>query len=162
MKLEIGPGDQPTPGMDFYCDRVYHPNIPKHLFREWDLTDVWPWKPDTFSFIRASHAVEHLPDPIHAMNEAWRILKPEGLFEIVVPSTEGASAFGDPTHLSFWNRRTFDHFLVTHPLREQHRELYGIKAAFEVVKEEKKSWDVPYPSGPLKFVHLSITLKAVK
>jgi len=72
-----------------------------------DLNQQWPWGDDYADYIRAFDLVEHLRDPIHTMNEAWRVLGHGGVFEIWVPSTDGRGAFQDPTHVSYWNSNSF-------------------------------------------------------
>lgn len=71
-----------------------------------NLDDVWPFEDNSVGVIRASHVFEHLKDPIHTMNEAFRVLAPGGWLLIEVPSTEGRGAFQDPTHVSFWNENS--------------------------------------------------------
>ena len=67
-----------------------------------DLEGPWPFEDNSVGVIRASHVLEHLSDPIHAMNEAFRCLAGGGFFFIDIPSTDGRGAFQDPTHKSFW------------------------------------------------------------
>lgn len=71
-----------------------------------NLEDRWPFEDGSVGVIRASHVFEHLKDPIHAMNEAFRVLAPGGWLLIEVPSTDGRGAFQDPTHVSFWNENS--------------------------------------------------------
>jgi SAM-dependent methyltransferase len=78
-----------------------------------DLNERWPFEDGTVGVIRAVDAVEHLRDPIHTMNEAYRVLAHGGFFFIAVPSTSGAGAWSDPTHVSWWNKGSFDYY--THP-----------------------------------------------
>lgn len=75
-----------------------------------DLNVDWPWKDNTVDHIYAKDIVEHLPDQIHTMMEAYRVLKPGGMFHIWVPTTDSLAAFADPTHKSFWNVNTFYYF----------------------------------------------------
>lgn len=72
-----------------------------------DLNGPWPFEGDSVGVIRASHFLEHLNNPIHAMNEAYRVLAPGGFFFIDVPSTDGRGAWQDPTHKSYWNSNSF-------------------------------------------------------
>ncbi len=72
-----------------------------------DLNGPWPLADNSVGVIRASDAIEHLRDPIHTMNEAYRVLADGGFFLISVPSTDGRGAFQDPTHVSFWNQNSF-------------------------------------------------------
>lgn len=60
--------------------------------------------------LRANDAIEHLRNPVHTMNEAYRVLAPGGFFMIDVPSTSGKGAFCDPTHVSFWNDLSFRYY----------------------------------------------------
>lgn len=71
-----------------------------------DLNKPWPFEDNSVGIIRASHLFEHLKDPIHTMNEAFRVLAPGGWLLIEVPSTDGRGAFQDPTHVSFWNENS--------------------------------------------------------
>jgi len=75
-----------------------------------DLDKAWPLADSSVGIIRAADAVEHLRDPIHTMNEAWRVLAPGGWLMIDVPSTNGKGAFCDPTHCSFWNDLSFRYY----------------------------------------------------
>lgn len=75
-----------------------------------DLNENWPLKDNSVGLLRASDALEHLKDPIHTMNEAYRVLAHGGVFLIAVPSTDGRGAFCDPTHISYWNSRSFRYY----------------------------------------------------
>jgi len=68
-----------------------------------DLNGPWPFPDNSVGVLRAAHIFEHLRDPIHTMNEAYRVLAPGGWLLLEVPSTDGRGAFQDPTHISFWN-----------------------------------------------------------
>lgn len=71
-----------------------------------DLRLDWPFADSSVGVIQASHIFEHLPDSVHTMNEAYRVLAPGGWLFIDVPSTDGRGAFQDPTHVSFWNEHS--------------------------------------------------------
>lgn len=69
-----------------------------------DLNCDWSFAKDgSVGVIRASHIFEHLRDPIHTMNEAYRVLAPGGWLFVEVPSSDGRGAFQDPTHVTYWN-----------------------------------------------------------
>lgn len=75
----------------------------------------WPAGDGTVEAIRAAHVMEHIPagaDRIAVMNEAHRVLKPGGVFEIRVPNALSGTwhAFADPTHVSFWCIESFHYF----------------------------------------------------
>ena len=119
-----------------------------------DLRQPWPWEDDSVEQVRAWDIVEHLPDKIHTMNELWRVLAPGGTAEIVVPTTDGPGAFQDPTHVSFWNRRSFLYYEDGNAYRERFAHAYGIRAKFRTVRERTD----PSVDGP----RLTIVLQAVK
>lgn len=76
-----------------------------------DLNQPWTEIEDnSVGVLRAYHVLEHLDDPIHFFNEAFRVLAPGGFLLIEVPSINGAGAFGDPTHKKFFNLLTFEYF----------------------------------------------------
>lgn len=100
-----------------------------------DLRDPWPWPDNSVEWLIAHDIIEHLPDKIHTMNEMHRVLKPGGRVEICVPTTDGPGAFQDPTHVSFWNRRSFLYYEAGNIYRERFAKAYGITAAFKVVNE---------------------------
>ncbi len=120
-----------------------------------DLTKAWPWETSTVDEVLAIDLIEHLPDKIFTMNEAFRVLKPGGILKITVPTTDGRGAWQDPTHISFWNRNSFWYFTDGDAHRERFGERYGIEARFRVKHEIRRE------SGE-GIAFLEITLEAVK
>lgn len=103
----------------------------------WDLSVApWPWDDNSVTEILASDVVEHLPDRIQTMNELHRVLAPGGRVRIVVPSTRGAGAWCDPTHVSYWNAAFFEYFEKGNFARERFRNHYGITADFKILSLE--------------------------
>jgi glycosyltransferase involved in cell wall biosynthesis len=103
-KVDLCGGVNPVPGY-LSLDEQIKPGI-----ISCDLNYDWPLKNNSVGIIRANDAVEHLIDPVHTMNECYRILAPGGFLMIDVPSTNGLGAFCDPTHKSFWNRLSFRYY----------------------------------------------------
>jgi len=116
MKLNLGCGNRLAIGDDSV-------NVDIREYESWkaakeqgckfqlaDLNDGWPWKDDSVETIHAKDIFEHLPDQIHTMMEAYRVLKPGGMLHLWVPTTDSLAAFADPTHKSFWNVNTFYYF----------------------------------------------------
>lgn len=92
-----------------------------------DLTNGLPFQDSSIEYIRAHDILEHVPigKTIFVMEEIHRVLKPMGILDVAIPSTEGNGAFCDPFHVSFWNRISFRYYMD-----DAHRNLYGIKAKF--------------------------------
>jgi SAM-dependent methyltransferase len=148
VKLNLGCSDALMPGYE----NVDIAPIPGAW--QADLRAPWPWDDNSIEHIVARDIIEHLPDKIHTMNEMWRVLRPRGTVEIQVPTTDGTGAFQDPTHVSFWNRRSFLYYEAGNSYRERFALSYGIRAAFRVHMEQvHQSLDGP---------RLFIILEAVK
>ena len=148
MKLNLGCCDALLPG---YVNVDLHPAPGVTVA---DLRESWPWSDSSVNQIRAFDIIEHLPDKIFTMNEMWRVLQPDGQAEIVVPTTDGTGAWQDPTHVSFWNRRSFLYYEAGNPYRERFTKHYGIQAKFRVAREQITHTQ----DGP----KLTILLEAVK
>jgi SAM-dependent methyltransferase len=148
IKLNLGSADVLLDGF-VNVDVVAAPGV-----QEADLTETWPWQDSSVDYVRASHVIEHLPDKIFTMNELWRVLRPGAKADITVPTTEGPGAWQDPTHVSFWNRRSFLYYEAGSPYRELSARQYGVEAAFRTVRESQ----LVTVDGPF----LSVTLQAVK
>ena len=97
IKLDFGCGPNPKEGYEG-VDIIEFGDKVKHVL---DLTKFpYPFKDGTVSHAHASHFIEHLDatERVKFMNEMYRILKPEGELDIVVPHWCSNRAYGDPTH----------------------------------------------------------------
>jgi hypothetical protein len=148
MKLNLGCCDTPLPGF-INVDKIPGPDI-----QVADLTRRWPWADNSIEHVRAVDIIEHLPDKIFTMNEMWRILTAGGTAEIAVPTTDGTGAWQDPTHVSFWNRRSFVYYEAGNTYRERFARHYGIQAKFRTIQERTEQTQ----DGP----RLTIVLQALK
>jgi hypothetical protein len=149
VKLNLGCCDAPVTGF-MNVDIIAGPGVNAVV----DLRHPWPWQDNSVEHIRAWDIIEHLPDKILTMNEIWRVLAPGGTAEIVIPTTDGPGAFQDPTHTSFWNRRSFLYYEAGNPYRERFARNYGIRAKFRTLSERME----PTVDGP----RLTIVLSTVK
>jgi O-antigen biosynthesis protein len=103
MQIDLGGGINPYPGF-LTADKYNKADF------DCDLDEDWPWDTGSVGVFRANDLVEHLKDPIHTMNEAYRCLAHGGFFIVDVPSTDGRGAWCDPTHVSYWNQVSFDYY----------------------------------------------------
>jgi SAM-dependent methyltransferase len=82
-----------------------------------------PFKDESIDEIRSIHVLEHIPNIVKTMNECWRVLKPNGQFNIRVPLFPTTGSISDPTHVRFFIIGTFDYFT-------QNGKLTGLKNVF--------------------------------
>lgn len=137
--IDICSGPNPPEGFDGVD--LYHGNY------RYDLNERWPFEDNSVGVVRAFDAVEHLRDPIHTMNEAWRVLAHGGFMIIQVPSTAGEGAWCDPTHVSFWNARSFRYY--TEPIMRAFIEPMA-HCKFQVLKVENVNrFGLPFVSAHL-------------
>lgn len=78
--------------------------------------ESFPWAvpSESFNTIICNHVIEHINPSkggfLNFMNEAWRILRPNGEFLISAPYATSPGMFRDPTHINFINEETFSYF----------------------------------------------------
>lgn len=65
-----------------------------------DLREKWPWEDGSVDEVHCSHFLEHFErlERIHFANELYRVLKPNGTAQIIVPHWCSNRAYGDMTH----------------------------------------------------------------
>lgn len=174
MRLNLGSSD--ALHCDFLNVDIWQPptaivHMPEEdwqgKFQKADLNKRWPWEDSSLDEIRAHDIFEHLKNKRFTMNEAWRVLKPGGLLDLFVPTTDGRGAFQDPTHVSFWTPN--DLFYQCEYFAEWIRfhQAYGITSRFRVVgcPDAGTAWErilrghTQYPNNVWK---LKVVLEAVK
>lgn len=86
-----------------------------------------PFDDNFFDHIFAYHILEHIPFEVYRLidkgkgieiykpiqnlfEDVYRVLKPNGLFEIEVPVFPNKCAFQDPSHTSIWTDETKNYF----------------------------------------------------
>jgi glycosyltransferase involved in cell wall biosynthesis len=117
---------------------------------EMDLNQPWDSIPDnSVGVLRAYHIIEHLKDPIHFFNEAWRVLADGGFILIEVPSTNGELAFSDPTHISFFNPSSFEYY-TDEKKAKYIRPMF--KGRFQQLRKKEYYWG---DNKPVVSVHMA-------
>ena len=103
-----------------------------------------PFNDSSFDSVSAYDFLEHVPRTatinnqgifpfIHVMNEAYRVLKPGGVFYAITPGYPRNEAFVDPTHVNFITNKTHTYF--TSP--KYKGRMYGFNGKFEVIRKVK-------------------------
>ena len=98
--LEIGPLHEPLPKHSgasvVYVDRLplaellkHYPELPVEDLVDPDIIDdaesLRTIPNETYDFVSAAHVIEHMRNPIAALENWFRVLKPAGLLYLVVP-----------------------------------------------------------------------------
>lgn len=134
IKLNLGCGLKKIEGYDnIDNNKIVTPDTVLDIVSE----GLWLWADNSVDEVRAFDFLEHVPigKTIFVIEEIYRVLKPDGIFEHFTPSTDGRGAFQDPTHVSFWNVNSW--FYYTDP----NWNIYDIKALFGIIRLEDKVTD---------------------
>jgi SAM-dependent methyltransferase len=93
---------------------------------------AWPFADSSLGSLHSNHNLQFLDDPVHVLNEAYRLLAHGGWFFITVPASNGVGAHDNPANKSFWNWRTFRYCTE----RAMQPLCPGLKCRFQKVKLE--------------------------
>jgi len=78
----------------------------------WNLDKYpYPFKDNTFDYVRASNIMEHIIDIKKSIEELHRITKETGSIQIIVPHYNHIDAYTDVTHIHFFSPDSFDVFV---------------------------------------------------
>lgn len=91
VNLDLEPGE----GIQLVCDLD---------------TQVIPVPDDYFDELYGWHVIEHLKNPLHAMQELWRVAKPGAACYLRCPYGSSDDAFEDPTHVRQYFINSFGYF----------------------------------------------------
>lgn len=95
-------------------------NVPTAEFAIADVQTSLPFEDGAFDTVFFCDVIEHLHNPVAALSEIHRVLRPHGLMLITTPNANsivrrvmGAQwfALADPTHVLFYTRFTLAHVL---------------------------------------------------
>ncbi|MBC8052962.1 MAG: class I SAM-dependent methyltransferase [Sphingobacteriaceae bacterium] len=129
MKLNLGAGGDIRPGY------VNHDIVQLDRIDLVHDLNVYPWPmaDNAFDEILAIDLLEHLDDFMKAMEEAYRVMKPGGLFRIRVPYWNSWCTHADPTHRRGFHELRFHFFDPNSPYCKERS--YYTPARF-YIKEE--------------------------
>lgn len=123
--LDLGGGHDPADGAT-NADIVDLDEVDVQM----DMTKSWPFAGNSFDRIEAHQSLEHVtPDNLQTVtSEAFRVLRPGGIFEIDVPLAYTGDMANDPTHKTVsWYWRTPMYFTGSDPLA------YETETGFDLV-----------------------------
>ena len=112
---------------------------------------------ESFEAAIAHDVLEHLPDLTTAMGNVLRLLKPGGVFDVLVPYDLSFGAWQDPTHVRAFNERSWLYYT------DWHWYLGWTEARFDVVAFEVKMspWGVELQRGGKSVEEILRTPRAV-
>ena len=86
-------------------------------------TRPYPFSDDEFSYVYASHVLEHVDDLFATLVELERIIEPGGILHLRVPHFSNGNGYNDLTHRRFFGWFTFDMI---------EEGIYGYTSAFRI------------------------------
>lgn len=101
----IGVDRLPLPGVQV----VHDLNIFPYPFRDSEIDEIW-----------MDNVLEHVKDPVRAMEEVFRISRNRAEVTVSVPFFRSAYAFIDPTHKNFFSAHWFAYFDPRHVFCERY------------------------------------------
>lgn len=107
LKLDLGCGQNPRQGF-YSVDHLEMDGVDVIA----DLNQPFQLLPDNcVEHIYSRHAFEHVQEFLSLMREIFRITKPRGTIEIVVPHFSNVYGYSDPTHVRFFGLYSMYYFV---------------------------------------------------
>jgi len=143
--LDVGCGSKPR--NPFNCDELYGIDIIEQkntnfIYKKCNVVlEKLPFDDSSLDSVSAYDFLEHIPrfividqsthfPFINFMNEAYRVLKPDGVFYAITPFYPRAEAFTDPTHINFITKKTHRYFTAP----KHTANMYGFNGNFEILR----------------------------
>ena|SRR3989344_397730 len=71
----------------------------------------WPLKSDSYDIVRAWDVIEHLENPLHFVNNCWKLLKPNGMLDVKACGWQNRNFWVDITHRKGFDIKSFNYFV---------------------------------------------------
>lgn len=103
-------------------------------------TDKLPFDDGRFDEIRCYNTLEHIhvDHLIFVMNEFHRVLKKDGVLDIIVPRFPHPIAIADPTHVSYWHEKSFEYWAGPRPKHTTYYDRLGRPMAKWAIQNDGK------------------------
>jgi len=96
----------------------------------------WPIKNNEFDLIYSRWVLEHVSDFTQTIEEIGRILKINGILELLLPYQMSWKWVGDPSHKIIFSHRSFNNYLLENPFAKAYATNYDSKIRFEIVERK--------------------------
>ena len=146
LKLDLGCGPRKAGEGFIGIDRLPFPGVDIRLDFE---RDKLPYSNHSVDYIRAVHVLEHIQNFVPFLNEIWRVLKPDAIFDIVVPNDPEMNCWTDPQHCRKFSKHSFDLFDPNHFLFRESGWFTAI-ARFKVIKKKYEKNELFFRLSALK------------
>jgi predicted SAM-dependent methyltransferase len=138
LRLNVGCGTTKIEGF-IGIDRLRYPTVDCVL--DFAKDGLMEFKENSVSEIRAYDFIEHIADKIFTLEQFYRVLVPNGIVDIQVPSTDCRGAFQDPTHVSYWNENSFMDYYMSGIYKYDAKYNYKVLSLFTTVPtRERVCW----------------------
>jgi SAM-dependent methyltransferase len=113
------------------CTTTYYPSV--------DVTNL-PYASETFDLVLSSFVIEHVFDPLKAVDEKYRVLKPGG---VAITITNGLYPYhGEGNGGDYWRFTTDGMKLLTHRFSQTRIDFAGNELMVKMLLECKgKAWE---------------------
>jgi len=137
IRLDVGCGSNKRHDTGYFVgiDKFSYPGV--DIVRDIEKEGM-PFCDNCIDFIYTSHCLEHIDNLLFVMDEFWRILKKNGILEIIVPYWNTAQGLGSPDHKRLFHEEIWLFWRV--PKGENYqsdREGYKVKATFQILRNLK-------------------------
>jgi SAM-dependent methyltransferase len=96
---EVGPGEAPVPGLDprpIYVDCYKEFGAAKCVADYYGHACALPFHANSLDYVISSHVLEHVANPVAALEEWYRVLRPGGIVYLLVPDRRVTWDHGRP------------------------------------------------------------------
>jgi ubiquinone/menaquinone biosynthesis C-methylase UbiE len=169
LKLDLGAGDNPSPGfkgVDKYAEKADY---------KFDLFKFpWPFKDGSVDELHSNQFFEHIPQNLRIpfMDECYRVLKVGAKFTVIAPYYTSMRAIQDPTHewppiseatFLYFNKKWREDNKLTHYLGKCDFDFtygYNISAEWNARNDEAKMFAIKHYNNVVTDIQVVLTKRA--